>query len=59
VVMVSHNVDEIVELADRAVVLSNRPARVIEDIPINLERPRDKASERFHYYVDKIYSLLT
>jgi len=59
VVMVSHNVDEIVELADRAVVLSNRPAKVVEDIPINLARPRDKGSERFHYYVDKIYSLLT
>lgn len=59
VVMVSHNVDEIVELADRVLVLSNRPAKVLEDMPIELPRPRDKGSQRFHYYVDKIYSLLT
>jgi len=59
VVMVSHYVDEIVELADRVVVLSNRPAKVVEDMPIDMPRPRDKGSERFHHYVDKIYSLLT
>jgi NitT/TauT family transport system ATP-binding protein len=59
VLMVSHYVDEVVELADRVVVLSNRPARVIEDMPIDLVRPREKGSQRFHYYVDKIYSLLT
>lgn len=59
VVMVSHNVDEIVELADRVVVLSSRPAKVLEDLRIDLARPRDTGSQRFHYYVDKIYSLLT
>jgi len=59
VVMVSHNVDEMVELADRVLVLSNRPAKVLEDMPIDLARPRDTGSQRFHYYVDKIYSLLT
>jgi NitT/TauT family transport system ATP-binding protein len=59
VLMVSHYVDEVVELADRVLVLSNRPARVVEDMPIELARPRDKGSQRFHYYVDRIYSLLT
>jgi len=59
VLMVSHYVDEIVELADRVLVLSNRPAKVLEDMPIDMPRPRDKGSQRFHQYVDKIYSLLT
>jgi len=59
VLMVSHYVDEVVELADRVLVLTNRPAKVIEDMPIDIPRPRDKGSQRFHYYVDKIYSLLT
>ena len=59
VLMVSHYVDEVVELADRVLVLTNRPARIVEDMPIELARPRDKGSQRFHYYVDKIYSLLT
>ena len=58
VLMVSHNVDEVVELADRVVVLSNRPAKILEDMSIDLARPRDKGSQRFHYYVDRIYSLL-
>lgn len=58
VLMVSHNVDEVVELADRVLVLSNRPAKILEDMPIDLARPRDKGSQRFHYYVDRIYSLL-
>jgi NitT/TauT family transport system ATP-binding protein len=59
VVMVSHYVDEVVELADRVVVLSNRPAKVVEDMPIDMARPRNKGSQRFHHYVDRIYSLLT
>jgi NitT/TauT family transport system ATP-binding protein len=59
VLMVSHYVDEIVELADRVLVLSNRPAKVIGEMPIDMTRPRDKGSQRFHQYVDKIYSLLT
>jgi NitT/TauT family transport system ATP-binding protein len=58
VLMVSHNVDEVVELADRVLVLSNRPSKVLEDMPIDLARPRDKGSQQFHYYVDRIYSLL-
>jgi NitT/TauT family transport system ATP-binding protein len=59
VLMVTHNVDEVVELADRVVVLSNRPAKVLEDMPIDLTRPRNKGSQGFHQYVDRIYSLLT
>jgi NitT/TauT family transport system ATP-binding protein len=59
VLMVSHYVDEVVQLADRVLVLSNRPARVIEDMRIDMVRPRDKGTQRFHYYVDRIYSLLT
>jgi NitT/TauT family transport system ATP-binding protein len=59
VLMVSHNVEEVVELADRVLVLSDRPAKVLEDMPIDLARPRDSKSEQFHYYIDKIYSLLT
>ncbi len=59
VVMVSHNVEEIVELADRVLVLSRRPAKLVEIVNIDLPRPREKKSSEFYEYVDRIYSLLT
>ncbi len=59
VIMVSHNVEEIVELADKVLVLSPRPARLLDIVNIDLPRPRDMKSEDYYRYVDKIYSLLT
>jgi NitT/TauT family transport system ATP-binding protein len=58
VLMVSHNVEEVVELADRVLVLSRRPAKMLQDMAIDLSRPRDGKSEKFHEYIDRIYSLL-
>ena len=58
VIMVSHNVEEIVELADKVTVLSARPGHVVGDLTIDLPRPRNKKSEEFYDWVDKIYSLL-
>jgi NitT/TauT family transport system ATP-binding protein len=58
VIMVSHNVDEIVELADRVVVLSPRPGHVVVDLKIDLPRPRNKKSDEFLLWVDKLYSYL-
>jgi NitT/TauT family transport system ATP-binding protein len=49
--LVTHDIDEAVLMADRIVVLSSRPARVVEEIVVDLERPRDqlatKESQRF------------
>lgn len=59
VIMVSHNVEEIVELADKVVVLSPRPAHVAGEFKIELPRPRNKKSEEFFTWVDKVYALLS
>ena len=59
VILVSHNVEEIVELADKVVVLSQRPAHVVGEVKVNMPRPRNKKSDEFFQWVDKVYSLLS
>lgn len=47
VVMVTHNVEEAVSLADRIVILSSKPGRVIKELPVPLKKPRDPHSMEF------------
>jgi len=47
VVLVTHDVDEAIFLANRVVVLSPRPGRVVADIEVDLDQPRDVTSPEF------------
>jgi NitT/TauT family transport system ATP-binding protein len=58
VVFVTHNVDEAIFLADRVMVLSQHPGRVIKSFYIELERIRDRASPQFLELKKEITSLL-
>lgn len=58
IIFVTHNVDEAVFLADRILVLSERPGRIIESFNIDLERIRDRTSEEYLEIKRKITSLL-
>lgn len=58
VLMVTHGIEEAVFMADRVIVLSKRPARILADVKIDLPRPRNMKDEIFARVTDKIYSLL-
>jgi len=58
IIMVSHLVDETVELADRVIVLSSKPGRVKKEIEIKSPRPRRTRSEEFFKYVDELSDLV-
>lgn len=57
-VLVTHNLSEAIELADKVVVLSSRPAKVKRILPISLERPRDKTHSLFIHMHHDILHLL-
>jgi NitT/TauT family transport system ATP-binding protein len=59
IILVTHGIEEAVYMADRAVILSSGPAKVIEDIAIDIPRWRDKKDTDFTALVDRIYSLMT
>ncbi len=42
ILFVTHDIDESIYLADRVLVLAKAPTRVIADIPVEIERPRDQ-----------------
>jgi NitT/TauT family transport system ATP-binding protein len=60
--LVTHDIDEAVFMADKVVVLSTRPAHVVEEIPIDLPRPRDqlttKESPEFLRLRHRVYTLV-
>jgi NitT/TauT family transport system ATP-binding protein len=59
IVIVSHNIEEAVEIADRILIFSNDPGRIRAQIPITLTRPRSSDSAGFRQIVDQVYTLLT
>jgi NitT/TauT family transport system ATP-binding protein len=54
IILVTHDIDEAVQLADRVVVLSARPARVQEIVSIDIPHPRNISSPRYLELRDRI-----
>jgi NitT/TauT family transport system ATP-binding protein len=61
VLFITHQIDEAIYLSDRVVVMSARPGRIVDDITIELERPRSlhiKRTPPFAAYEERIWSTL-
>jgi NitT/TauT family transport system ATP-binding protein len=62
IIFITHGVDEAVTLADRIAVVTNRPGRIKEMVPVDLPRPRSRASRQlpeFQALRDHVWSLLS
>lgn len=58
IVFITHNIEEAVYLAERVIILSNKPANIKEELYIDLPHPRDITDPKFieyrNYITDKI-----
>jgi NitT/TauT family transport system ATP-binding protein len=58
ILMVTHNIEEAVFMADRIVVMDKEPGRVVADMQVVLPHPRQRKSPEFLAIVDRAYALL-
>jgi ABC-type nitrate/sulfonate/bicarbonate transport system ATPase subunit len=58
ILFVTHDVDESIQLADRVVVLSARPGRIADVVPVELPHPRDLGSPEYGRIKNRLYELL-
>ena len=61
ILFVTHDIDEAIYLADRVIVMSASPGRIIREIAIDLPRPRDLAirhTPKFMAWREQIWNLL-
>jgi NitT/TauT family transport system ATP-binding protein len=62
VILITHQIDEAVLLADRVAVLHGKPAQISNIVPIDLPKPRTIAMKRtpkFQAYVDQIWTMVS
>ena len=59
ILMVTHNIEEAVLMADRILVLSSNPGRIASEIGVDIPHPRDRLDPAFRDLVERIYALMT
>ena len=56
ILMVTHNIEEAVLMADRIIVMSKDPGRIVTEFNVTLHYPRQRKDTAFQAEVDKVYA---
>ena len=56
ILMVTHNIEEAVLMADRIVVMGKEPGRIVSEIQVHLRHPRHRKDTSFQHLVDSVYA---
>ncbi len=59
ILIVSHNIEEAVMMADRIIILSSDPGRIRNEVSITLPRPRTADAAVIRSLIDEVYGLMT
>jgi NitT/TauT family transport system ATP-binding protein len=59
VLLVTHNIEEAVQMCDRLLIFSTHPGRVVSEIGIDLPQPRHALDPRFRALVERVYVEMT
>ncbi len=56
ILMVTHNIEEAVLMADRIVVMGKDPGRIVTEIPVSLRHPRQRKDTAFQAVRGRVYA---
>lgn len=59
ILIVSHNIEEAVMMADRVLIFASDPGRVRAELPITISHPRAVESQEVRALIDNVYGLMT
>ena len=59
VLLVTHNIEEAVQMCDRLLIFSTHPGRVVSEIPVDLPQPRGALDPAVRALVDRVYVEMT
>jgi NitT/TauT family transport system ATP-binding protein len=59
ILIVSHNIEEAVMMADRILIIASEPGRIRSEYGIKLPRPRNVDSNEVRTVIDEVYGLMT
>ncbi len=59
VLLVTHNIEEAVQMCDRLLIFSTNPGRVVGEIVVDLPQPRNAEDPRFRALIERVYVEMT